>query len=990
MNYIPLHTASEYSFLSSGLTIEKYLSFAKNHHYPALGICDYQVMFGFPYFVECCQKNDIKPILGMSLTLGKYLLCLFIKNELGYQNLIQISNALQDHTFNYQVLLKHQDGLKVVLPLEIQNVKSANEAINRLHRDLKCFYVGLEIYHEVDKNLIDDLASISSPIIAFPKFLYEKESDAIILDITRAIKNNTTLDYEEKSGPNYLISEEEFKKRYSSYSLYDLKDFYQDIDFEFEKVRGKMLNFVEADKAKDLLRVHALEGLKEKGLLNNTYLSRLNYELEVIDKMGFNNYFLIVEDYVKYAKTHDILVGPGRGSAAGSLVSFALDITTPDPLKHQLYFERFLNPSRKTMPDIDIDFEDIRREDVVSYLREKYSHSRVSNIVTFQTIGAKQAIRDIGRVFKINDFDINYLSKSLGNYSDFKTAYRTNEAFRRLLDTEPYYLKIVRLATKIEGLIRQSSIHAAGIILNEENLENVLPTLKDENNNLISQYEMTYLERQGFLKMDILALRNLTIIKNICRLPSLNLDPYNLPIDDEKAIKIIQNNQTLGIFQLESRGMKKAISTLKPSSFDDVVALIALFRPGPMDNIPLYAQNKEHQESITYINDDLKRILAPTFGIIIYQEQIMRIATDIAGLSLADADNLRRAMSKKDLSKMEELQTRFINGCVNKGYNTKEAQDMYATIEKFASYGFNKAHSISYAYICLEMAYLKAHYPLEFYATLLDNESSSSDKIHDYLQEIKALNIKLMAPNINESETKFKIFEQKLLLPLTFIRGLPRHVAEEIVKERNIKKFSSFFDFVNRMYKVGINEDTLTCLIDAGALDCFETRATLRSSISNALNQADFNNAFDNSLLGQKDFGLHFDYVKKEEDKLFDLEREYATLGFALSDSPLKFKQKELAKYRVTNISDAKNMNGSITLGVLLHKCKVIRTKKGEQMAYLSVSDETGELEIIAFPREYLTYYKLFVPSNILLIKGYMDTRKENSFIAETIRKLED
>ncbi|MCH5180669.1 MAG: DNA polymerase III subunit alpha [Erysipelotrichales bacterium] len=997
MYFIPMHVYSEYSFLNSGLTMEKYFSFAKKNKLKYLGISDLNVMFGFPIFDSYAKNSDIKPLFGMDIALGRFLISLYIKNESGYLNLIKISNFLKTNELSYDFLKKHQDGLIIIISINVDNFDNSLPSIKKLYEDFNDVYVGLEIYSETEREKMTSFAlelEKKYKLIAFPHIKYLNPEDAIVLDIVDAIKNNSTLDYQRKSGEMYLRKIEEIEKIFDGLPIIDSTILFNEIDFEFHKPRGDLLKFVDDSSSKKTLYSHCIEGLKKKNLDNNDiYLARLNYELDVINKMGYNNYFLIVEDYVKYAKSHDILVGPGRGSAAGSLVSFALNITTPDPIAHDLYFERFLNPNRKTMPDIDIDFEDIKREEIVNYLKEKYGKEKVANIVTFQTIGAKQALRDIGRVFKIDNFEINYLSKALGNLTtSFKASYKSNAVFKNLIDKEPHYLNIVRLASKIEGLIRQSSLHAAGVILNNENIENVLPVLKDDYGNLTTQYEMTYLEEQGFLKMDLLALRNLTIIKEICLKPTINLDPYLLPIDDELAIKIIHDNNTMGIFQLESAGMKKSIDILKPSSFNDIAALIALFRPGPISNIPTYALRKDGKEKVTYLNKTLEEILSSTYGIIIYQEQIIKIATDMAGLSLAEADNFRRSISKKDLNKMDALKDDFINGAIKNGYMKQDAENVFETIVKFASYGFNKAHSISYAYICSQMAYLKAHFPLEFYSVILEHESGfTSDKMSEYLREIRSQGIELLLPNINLSTDTFKAHEGKLLFPINAIRGIQTKIAETIINEREKNgKYIDFFDFVTRLYKQGISEAILINLINAGAFDDFANRATLRASIPNALNQASFNSTLDVSLLSDSDFGLHFDLIGESDDQLFNINQEYEALGIMISSSPLRYKKDALIKNNVIPVREAKNYTKSCKIGVLLLKTKVIKTKKGTQMAYLSCMDENSDIEVIVFPREYEKYWSLLISNSVLIIKGYFDQKDNESFIAEEIKKLED
>ena len=741
------------------------------------------------------------------------------------------------------------------------------------------------------------------------------------------------------------------------------------------------------------------ESLKTKGLENDqTYIDRLNYELDVICQMGYEDYFLVVQDYVNFAKDNDILVGPGRGSAAGSLISYLLGITAIDPIKFGLQFERFLNLDRKTMPDIDVDFMDTRRDEVVEYCRRKYGENKVANIITFQTILAKQALRDIGRIYDIPNHDIDLLSKSItDNRLSLRSAYKTLPAFKKIVDSDKYFLEIVSLASKIEGLIRQSGVHAAGVILNNDPIEKAMPISLDLSDNYISQYEMHYLEEQGFLKMDFLGLRNLSVISRCVDLVNEKhgtkiLDKHNLPYDDPKVYELISSCRTMGVFQLESSGMKRAIREIKPSCFNDVVAVLALFRPGPMESIPIYAKRKEGKQVVTYISNDLEDILKDTYGIIVYQEQINQIATKMAGFTPGEADTFRRAISKKKVELLESLEKRFIDGATAKGYSYKESKNVYDHILKFANYGFNKSHSVGYALIACQMAYLKVFYPLEFYVAILENSSVASDtKFNEYVSEMKASNIKMLPPNINTSSLTFSIFEDSILFPLGAIKGINDILVNKIIEERKKKPFVDFYEFVMRMEPLGLSENQLEKLIDSGALDAFyNSRQSMRKSIKHAYQTAKL---FGNTT-GQMSLNLGIDQLPKmhdePDDPLENLDKEYQALGIMLSNNPLHYKKDLLIANKVMPIIEATSSLNFKVAGIIKSK-KVIHTKKGTPMAFIKLFDETGEMEIIIFPDTYSEVMQITEKNNIVLIEGRKEIRNsEANYLASSIKLLED
>ena len=763
--------------------------------------------------------------------------------------------------------------------------------------------------------------------------------------------------------------------------------------------RGEMLSF-NAQNTIEKLKNDTFARLKELNLDNDEkYVNRLNYELDVIIKMGFSDYFLIVSDYVRFAESVGILVGPGRGSAAGSLVSYLLKITKIDPLKYDLLFERFLKKKKKKMPDIDIDFMDTRGDEVINYLKEKYGKNKVSNIITFSTILAKQSLRDIGRIYNFKIHDIDLLSSRLLNPKlSLRNSYKTSKVFKEIVDSDPYYLNIVSLASKIENLPRQSGMHAAGIILNNTPIEYSLPIIKDFQNSYITQYEMDDLQEQGFLKMDLLGLKNLTIISECVDLindvyKDAKLDKFNIPFDDEKVFQLIQENKTMGIFQLESSGMKNAIKILKPSCFNDVVALLALFRPGPMDSIPTYARRKQGLEKINYISDDLKDILKETYGIIVYQEQIILIAQKMANFSLAKADIFRNAISKKNYNDIKQMQNDFINGALNNGYSNKVANDVFDHILKFASYGFNKSHSVAYSMIACQMAYLKAYYPLCFYQTILKFSNTTNDpKFLDYVDEMSSIGIHLAKPDINLSTDNFLINQNNLLFPLSLIKGINKETIKGILDNR-LKNglYKDFLDFMLRTFQYKISETQYLKLIDSGALDCLNpSRATLKQAVSSYMQYA----LVINNDKGQ--MSLDIDMLpppilgKVNDDPIENLENEYDVLGIMLSNNPLKFKKDLLTKENVISISEAIKKDRAKVCGII-KSIKIIQTKKQQPMAFIKIFDETKEMELTAFSDTYQDNISLIKKNNIVVFEIYKNTYHNNTtYIIKTMKLLEE
>lgn len=1008
MNFAPLHVYTGYSFLRSGLTVDKYISLVKRNHFSAAGISDFSTLSGVPSFAKAMEKEKLHYLVGMDILVDDYLFSLYAISEEGYRNLLFIFNLNSQHRIAFQEIQNHLQGITLIIDssdvkfkdLFQKEISKFTILVRNWSKDCTGFFIGIDFD---EKSYVDEMRNFAQnhtySLIAFPHIKYAKKDDAIVLEIVRAIDEARIIEEKSLDGNEYFPSEDEINEYFTVEEVHNANFIAMHSTFSFESKRGELLVFENDELLRSdvYLKKLAYQGLKNKiGDLDEFHLQRLDYELNIIASMGYCDYFLIVMDYVKYAKEHGISVGPGRGSAAGSLVSFALGIVMVDPLKYNLMFERFLNPERQSMPDIDIDFSDIRRYEVIKYLQQKYGKDRVAHIITIQSIGAKQALRDIGRVYNYPIKDIDLISKKIVDADlSLRDNYKTNESFKSLIDSDKYYLDIVSFASKIEGLPRQSGLHAAGIVLNNKPIKDAVPTIVDGENGLICAYEMNYLEEQGILKMDLLGLRNLTIIDNCISLinkeKQLNLSYDKIPYDDKSALQLIASTKTVGIFQLESSGMKKAISEIKIDSFEDVMALLALYRPGPMASIPSYAKRKEGSEKVTYFSKTVETILKPTYGIIVYQEQISQIVRTMAGFTYGEADLFRRAISKKDSAKLSSLSNAFIEGSCKNGFSKSEAEKVFALIYKFADYGFNKSHSLCYAILSSQMAFLKAHYPCEFYASILENSSGNNDvKFNEIISEMKSLDVRLLPPDINKSMSEYSVTKDFLLFSLSSIKGFPKAMADNIIEERKNGPFVSFSDFVIRTKKYDISSSQVVSLIDAGSFDNFESsRASLRAYLPAMMNYTNLFFGIENSLLNQNDSFMKLPtFTKLEDDKLDNLNREYEALGIMLSGTPL-----DGSSYENNNAKRIKDLllNSSKERFIgIVRSIKKINTKKSNPMAFVSVYDETDELEVIIFPNLYSDIHNLLTINAILLFEGYIDRKKEKAFIANSIFPLSE
>ncbi len=929
--YIPLGIKTDYSLLSSLIKINDLMDVLKANDITTCGILDNN-LFGSMCFYDTCKKNNIKPIIGLIVKLGDYKFYLYAKNYNGYKNLLKVNTLIQKDIISYVNLNTINDDIICVVPYKSKDIF---KELSKIYKDI---YIGYS----------NDYSKSNGALISENE-VYVNEICAYTFDEIKYLKLLREIDGEEVDlnlySDSYLIKEVPENYINSTIEFSDL------IDIEIPK-SGRYIPHYDNNISDSYAY---LVSLCKKGLnrrLNDNvpdnYINRLSYELDVIKSMGFVDYFLIVYDYVKYAKQNDIYVGPGRGSAAGSLVSYCLGITNIDPIKYNLLFERFLNPERITMPDIDIDFEDNRRDDVIKYVKSKYGENNVSNIMTFGTLTSRQVIRDVGKCLKADSRLIDRLCNLMD--SDSKVSLKSNlekDSVKDFVNSNNILKKVYKVSFKLEGLKRHISTHAAGVVICSVALDDVIP-ICISNGEILTGCTAEYLEELGLLKMDFLALRNLSVIHNVVTLiensygKKINLN--NIPLDDEKTLNIFRNVDTEGIFQFESPGMKNLLSKLKVDNFLDLGAALALFRPGPMGNIDNYIARKKGIEKIDTFDDSLNDILSDTYGIMIYQEQIMQILVRMADYSFAEADNIRRAMSKKKIDIMENNREIFINRSVKKGYSKEKATQIYELIIKFASYGFNKAHSISYAMISYQMAYLKGNYPVYYMASLLNMVIGSDIKTKSYIDEAKRKDIKIFKPNINVSRDCYLIKDSSLLLPLNVIHNVGISSVIEIVEERDKNgKFIDFYNFVARCYRKGINRRIIESLIDADVFRDFGyNHKSLHESIDSALDYAILCNDLDESLVMKPNMVEDIEY----DDNLL-MSKELECFGFYVTNHPASKYQDGIMKLKdIVNFFDK-----YVNLVVIIGNVRKIKTKKGEDMGFFTASDETCDGEFTVFPK---------------------------------------
>lgn len=1008
-----LYVQTEYSILQSACKIKPLIEKLKEQQLHSCAIVDEGTMYGTIKFYQECNKNNIKPVIGLKV---KYhyndktnSLVLLAINNFGYQNLMKISSRLQltNNNIDFEYLQKTTMGLIAILPyeeslvqkyLERNDAKNAIQTLELLREIYSDFYIGLGIKSITNSNFIDNyfklLKNYNYQFVALPKVSFINESDYDAYTTLKAIKNNGVfVEGIENDKNNYLHDVKSVETIY--YNHHDMLENTSkianmcNVQIEFGKYQLPLYESGLDSFAylKELCSIGLEKRMQnfEYSYDKRKYYDRLNYELNVINEMGFSDYFLIVYDYVKYAKKNNIFVGPGRGSAPASLVAYSLGITEIDPLYYNLLFERFLNKERLSMPDIDIDFPDDRRDEVIRYVGKKYGKNRVAHILTFGTFKIRQAINDCARVFKLNDVKTKEIYKHLQAVNTYKvydnpslkTLIEASNDLQLLMNNYEDINKVLTIACKIQDIPRNISTHAAGIVITKFDLVNYTPLDEGLDEIYQTQYEAKDLEALGLLKMDFLGLKNLTNIAKTIELIRKDIPDFTLPKNenDYDTYKMMREGDLTGVFQLESAGMRKVIMQLKTSTFDDITHALALYRPGPMDIIPSFIRRKFNEEKVEYPHKDLEPILKETYGMIVYQDQIMLIACKFAGYTLGRADILRRAVSKKKKEVLEQERINFVESSVNRGYSSDTANMIYDYIVKFADYGFNKAHSVAYAKIAYLTAYLKCHYFAYYMSTLMTSFMGSSSEMLEYTKEATKKNVEVLNPNIKLSTDEFEVINGKIYFPLSIIKGLGEIKTKQCIEERTKAKFKDYEDFVERT-KDFLAISLLENIIYSGALDDFGL--TKKAMIENL-----------KTIIDRSNYGFIKDMIKTDyTDEEFSYgilqEKELEVIGINIKYNFYQQFASFYSKYNLVKIANLSENKEARTIGTV-KRVRETKTKNNETMAFVEITDDTSNIEIVLFPMIYQQIGKL-QNGMILMISGKTQKRMTLQIIVDRFK----
>ena len=951
---IQLDTKTVYSFMDSLIPIKKYVQKAKDLGYSHLGMMDVENLYGAYHFLEEAETAGLQPLLGLELSLIKaeqelHLRLLALDSQ-GYRNLMKVSTLKMMGQKNWEDFQHLFKGLAVIVP--------AFDGVADLDLGLD-FYVG--VFPATPKQ------EFCRPTLPLHTVRYFDRGDLETLQMLRAIRENASL-REIGSLPNheFLLAPDAlagaFKETFPE-SLANLEKLVRDVHYDINR-ELKLPRFNRERPAVEELRERSEAGLKKRGLRGALYQERLDQELDVIHQMGFDDYFLIVWDLLRFGRSQGYYMGMGRGSAVGSLVAYALEITGIDPVEKNLLFERFLNLERYTMPDIDIDIPDVYRTEFIRYVRDRYGSMHAAQIVTYSTFGAKQAIRDVFKRFGLPEYELTNMSKKIGFRDNLTTAYERNIAFRQIINSKLEYQKAFEIAKKIEGNPRQTSIHAAGVVMSDDDLTNQIP-LKYGEDMYITQYDAHGVESNGLLKMDFLGLRNLTFVQ---RMKEAALDKYGVDIDiagidleDEETLRLFAAGNTKGIFQFEQAGAISLLKRVQPVQFEEVVATTSLNRPGASDYIDNFVKRKHGRERVEMIDPSLEDILAPTYGIMLYQEQVMQVAQRFGGFSLGKADILRRAMGKKNAAEMHKMEEEFIRGAVKLGHSETKAKEVFAVMEKFAGYGFNRSHAYAYSALAFQLAYFKAHYPDIFFDVMLNYSSS------DYITDALGFGFELAPLTIHNIPYKDKFQERKIYLGLKNIKGLPRDFVFWIIEERKKNPFSSVEDFILRLPQSYHKLPLLSPLVQLGLFDVFEpNRQKILYNLPNLFVFAD--------ELGSLFADTSYSWTDTEDFTAAEkFEQEQALIGIGLSDHPLISLAKK-AHHPFVWIEELAE-NSKATILVEVQSIKVIRTKNGENMAFMQVTDTKKKLDVTLFPEVYRRFAQLIQEKGYYYLTGKIQER---------------
>ncbi len=1053
MPFTHLHVHTEYSLLDGACRIKEIASAAKRKGFSSLAITDHGVMYGVIDFYRACKKEGIHPVIGCEVYVAPksrfekskleryYHMVLLCENNTGYQNLIKlVSLGFTEGFYNKpriddSLLEKYHDGLiclSACLAGEIPQRLLSNDyagakAKAEYYRDLfgkDNFFIELQD-HGIDeqKQIIPDLVRISREIgvglVATNDSHYIEKEDAETHGILLCIQTGSNINEENKmefqTNEFYLKTEDEMRAVFSDHpeALDNTQKIADRCNVEFEFGVRKLPRFDVPDNEDhlDYFRRGCYDGLRRHYGNNpdQSLIDRLEYEIGTISKMGFVDYYLIVNDFVQYAKRHGIPVGPGRGSGAGSLCAYCIGITDIDPIKYNLLFERFLNPERVSMPDFDIDFCKKRRGEVIDYVVEKYGHDRVAQIISFGTMAARGAIRDVGRALAMPYADVDVIAKQVPfelNITIDK-AIAANPALELQYDSDSKAKQLIDIARKIEGMPRHATMHAAGVVITDKPVSDYVPLSKNDDN-VVTQFTMTTLEELGLLKMDFLGLRNLTVIDDAEKLIARThpeYSPDNIRDDDKRVFAMISRGNTEGVFQFESQGMKNVLTQLKPDCVEDLIAVLSLYRPGPMDSIPTYIDCRHNPSHIRYKHPALKNILDVTYGCIVYQEQVMQIFRELAGYSLGRADIVRRAMSKKKHDVMEREREIFINGltddsgnivvegCVRCGIDRASAISIFSEMESFASYAFNKSHAAAYAAVSYKTAWLKCYYPREYMAALLSSVLDNRNKLATYITECRRLGIAVLPPSVNESYQEFAVSDGNIRYGLLAIKNLGKAFIDQIIRERAVKPYSSFYDFCKRLYGKNMNSRAVESLIKCGAFDGLgANRRQLLSVVKSVLDDIEFNAR--HNMGGQLSFFDLDDSASKindepdippmdefPRDELLHMENEIA--GMYLSGHPMDDYADFADKVHADKIGSIIQNDGDYSDGKkvcvvgVISRVKTQLTKNGKIMAFITVEDRYGEMEAVVFPNVYERFGIFLGETRVVILRGTLNC-KEN------------
>ena len=1060
MAFAHLHVHTEYSLLDGSNKIEEYAARVKELGMNAAAITDHGVMYGVIDFYKAAKKEGIKPILGCEVYVAPnsrfdretvhgedryYHLVLLAENNMGYGNLVKIvSRGFVDGYYykprvDMEVLLKYHEGiiaLSACLAGEVQRCLIRGQYEEARETALKyqnCFGEG-NFFLELQDHGIDQQQTVNQQLLRLSKdtgidlvatndvhYTYETDADShdilLCLQTGKKLSDENRMRYE--GGQYYVKSEEEMRALfpYAQEAVSNTQKIADRCHVEIEFGHTKLPDFPvpEGFTTYEYLEKLCHDGLKERySNITEELKERLNYELHVIRDMGYVEYFLIVWDYIRFARENGIIVGPGRGSAAGSLVSYTTGITNIDPIRYSLIFERFLNPERISMPDIDVDFCFERRQEVIDYVIKKYGKECVTQIVTFGTLAARGVIRDVGRVMDLPYAFVDGIAKSIPNElgitidkalkknPELRAKYESDESIRRLID----------MSRRLEGLPRHSSTHAAGVVISQKPMEEYVPLCLGIDGMITTQFTMTTIEELGLLKMDFLGLRTLTVILNAVKLAEKNhgvsLDIDHIDFDDQKVLESLGTGKTEGVFQLESAGMKNFMKELKPQTLEDIIAGIALYRPGPMDFIPAYIRGKNNSGMISYDCPQLKPILEPTYGCIVYQEQVMQIVRDLAGYTLGRSDLVRRAMSKKKQSVMEQERKNFVYGneeenvpgCLANGIDEKTANKIFDEMIDFAKYAFNKSHAAAYAVVAYQTAYLKYYYPVEYMAALMTSVQDHVTKVSEYIVTCRKMGIEILPPDINEGESEFSVSGNKIRYGLSAIKSVGKPVISTILEERRTGgKFSSLRDFLNRTEGPEVNKRAVESLIKAGAMDGL-SGARQQKMLSFAPMMDAINREKKNSMTGQMSlFDLVSEEVRKEyEDVMPDVGEyekelllgfEKEVLGVYISGHPLEEYEERWRKNVTAATADflmdeetgaTKVRDGErVTVGGMITDKTIKYTRNNQAMAFLTIEDLFGTVEVVVFPRDYERNQSIMQKDEKVFIRGRANVEEEKN-----------